>query len=259
MKILLAPDKFKSSMTAAEVARAIESGLRSAWSEKGKLSSVEFVHLPVADGGDGLLSALLPTLDGVSLEVPTTDALGKPIVASIGWIESRKLAIIEMAEASGLRLIETCERDPWRASSRGTGELMNFAIKRGAEEILLGIGGSATNDGGLGLATALGWSLIGPDGAPHCFENANDLAEIKSLLPPESWVPPRVTVACDVVNPLLGPDGATRVYGPQKGISEDDFERHESRFEKLLSLLGPKALEWSTTPGAGAAGGLGFG
>lgn len=238
MRILVASDKFKGSLTAAEACDAIADGLRSG------APGHEVECVPIADGGDGLSRILTDGLGGEWIEAEVTDPLGDRIVAGYGLVDDGKKAIIEMAEASGIALLAGKELDPWRASTFGTGELIADAMNRGVEKIILGIGGSATNDGGTGMAEALG------------VEISESWDSVKF---PENWNPPKTTVACDVENLLLGPDGCTRVYGPQKGIAEADFAVHEERLARLVRATGSAGDRASTTPGSGAAGGLGFG
>lgn len=253
MRILVASDKFKGSLTAGEACTAIAEGLQAGGCHGGMIQCI-----PVADGGDGIARTLTDAQSGTWKTCEVADALGSPVAAGYGLIETDRLAIIEMAEASGLALLGNRQKVPWSASTFGTGQLILDAIARGAETIILGIGGSATNDGGAGMARALGWRFLDfaeadipriPEGLPNAV----------TVREPENLKLPRILVACDVDNPLLGPQGCTRVYGPQKGIEENDFKRHEARLEHLVSLLGDFARAVATEPGAGAAGGLGFG
>ena len=244
MKIVVAPDKFKGSLSAVDAAAAISRGL-----SKGYLDA-EIVEIPIADGGEGTMELISSALDAEAVDVRVTDPLGEPITARYGLAGRR--AIIEMSAASGLQLAPAERRDPWLAETFGTGLMIEDALGRGAEEIIVGIGGSATNDGGTGMARALGFEF-------H-LDGKGRLAEIEA--PPE--LPgdlARFVAACDVANPLLGPDGCTRVYGSQKGIVPEDFTRHEERLARLAEVVRQDvAAEISPdTPGAGAAGGLGFG
>lgn len=255
LRILVASDKFKGTLSGPEACAAIAGGLRDALGD-----SVELHLCPVADGGEGMARGITEARQGEWMTTTVADPLGRPVRAGYGIINgpaAERVAVIEMAEASGLWRVAENERDPWRASTRGTGELIRAAIDQGADRILLGIGGSATNDGGTGLAAALGFRFLDSAGAeiPDLPER---LGEVATILFPESEPPP-VEVACDVTNPLLGPEGCTRVYGPQKGVSDRDIPRHEARLAHLVSLLGDIGEIAARVPGSGAAGGLGFG
>jgi glycerate kinase len=249
MRLLVACDKFKGSLRADEACRAIRDGLAAA------LPGAAFDLCPIADGGEGTTAALVEALGGEWRETLVTDARGRPVLARHGAVPSRRLAILEMSAASGLALVGDLPLEPALASTRGTGELLLAAADQ-AEEVVLGIGGSATNDGGLGLALALGWTFLRGDGTAFQPALAN-LTEAARILPPTRRLP-AIRVACDVDNPLLGPLGATRVYGPQKGVR--DFAWFEARLAHLADLardhLGEDPRD---IPGAGAAGGLGFG
>jgi glycerate 2-kinase len=250
MKILVASDKFKGSLTAAEACNAIAAGFAS--------SDHEVRCLPIADGGDGIARTLCDAAGGTWHEAEVSGPLGEPVQAGFARIDDGNTAVIEMATASGIVLLGESEKDPLRATTSGTGELILDAIAKGAREIILGIGGSATNDGGVGMALALGYRFL--DKAGEARSNLpEDLPHVVTIEPPASRDFPKVTVACDVTNPLLGPNGCTRIYGPQKGIAPDDMERHEERLAHLVSLIGEKGDAAALLPGSGAAGGLGFG
>jgi glycerate 2-kinase len=253
MRILIAPDKFKESLTAQQVAEAIRDGFSSVFAE------ASFDLVPVADGGEGTSGIFLQALGGEWVEVATHDALGRPVNASYAWVPDRKLAVIDMSAASGLWRIKADERDPLHANTLGTGELIADAINRGVESLLIGLGGSATNDAGVGMATALGWKFLDQANnivPPHPAE----FRKISKILSPISQPSCRVTGLCDVGNPLLGESGATRTFGPQKGVSPEML----TALEDLLSHIARVSTEQlgnddSCVPGAGAAGGLGFG
>jgi glycerate 2-kinase len=242
MRVLVAPDSFKGTLTSVEVARAIATGWRRA------RPGDEVRLAPLADGGEGTLVAVEASGGWARREAAVHDPLGRPLRAT--WLvrEDGAAAFVEMAQASGLSLVAAMERDPWAATTRGTGEILLAVLDAGIREIALGIGGSATTDGGSGLLRALGGRV------------ADDLATVAlaGLDPRLGEV--RLRIACDVTNPLLGPDGAAAVYGPQKGATPAQVEALDARLARYAD-----ALEAATgrrerdTPGAGAAGGLGFG
>ena len=249
--VVIAPDKFKGSLGAPEVARHIAAGLRRARPE------VPLVELPVADGGDGTVdAAVVAGFDRVRARV--TGPTGEPVTAS--YAVHGEVAVVELAEASGLRSLPGGRLEPLTATSRGTGELIGDAVRRGARRIVLGLGGSACTDGGAGLAAALGARLLDADGRelPPGGAALRDLDRIDVA---GGW-PPEVTVvvASDVDSPLLGPDGAAQVFGPQKGAGPAEVRALEEGLTRLDAVvrrdLGVEAAE---RPGAGAAGGAGFG
>jgi len=253
MRILIAPDKFKESLTAQQVAAAIRDGFRSVFAE------ASFDIVPVADGGEGTAGIFLETLGGNWVEVATHDALDRPINASYAWIPSGELAVIDMSAASGLWRIAASERDPMRATTFGTGELVADAISRGARNLVIGLGGSATNDAGVGAAAALGWRFL--DKQDNAITPCPaEFLRIHKILPPATPLSCSVTGLCDVGNPLLGESGATRTFGPQKGATPDMLRQLEESLSHLARLCSKQlGKDYSCVPGAGAAGGLGFG
>jgi glycerate 2-kinase len=264
MRILIAPDKFKGSLGAREVAGAIASGSRTV------LSNAEITELPLADGGEGTAEIISNSLAGAWVECPAHNALGAPIKARFGWIETKKLAVMEMSEAAGLRLLKRQERDPTRADTFGVGEMLLQASEKGAQEIIIGLGGSATNDGGFGMARALGFHFLIGDGLakldglkPSSFarpENASDLAKLVRIEKPTELALPKIVAAVDVRNPLLGERGATRIFGPQKGANPKQIDLLEKALTRLADIAAHHLKkDFRDTPGAGAAGGLGFG
>ncbi|MCB1207250.1 MAG: glycerate kinase [Verrucomicrobiae bacterium] len=254
MNILIASDKFKGSLTASEACEAIATGIRA---EAGD-STHSIRCLPIADGGDGLAETLLSACGGVWVEKTVSGPLGDPVRSGYALIDNGRTAVIEMAKASGLALLGNRPNDPRRASTKGTGELIADAMRHGVDEIVLGIGGSATNDGGAGLAEALGFRF--EDSSGHNLTGMpSEIEQVARIVPPLNLRLPRVTVACDVTNPLLGSKGCTRVYGPQKGIAPADLASHEARLARLVALSGEAGKVAAICPGAGAAGGLGFG
>ena len=255
MKILIAPDKFKGSLPADEVAAIIADGFRDAD------ASAECRILPIADGGEGTARILTSALDGRWVPCMVEDALGHEVEAGFGLIagEEETLAVIEMSSASGLALIPENERNAWKASTFGTGQLMVAAMDAGADRIIVGLGGSATNDGGSGMARALGYEFLDSEGQP-LEDIPGDLDKAAEILYSLERDMPEVVAACDVDNPLLGERGAIAIYGPQKGVQPEEAARFESRLRHLADLV-EKDLhnDPREEPGAGAAGGLGFG
>lgn len=251
MRILIAPDKFKGSLSGQQAAAAIQQGFEKIF------PNAEFDLLPLADGGEGILDAFQSALGGELVSAKVHDALARPVDAEFLFLEidSTPTAVIESSQANGLWRIASNERDLLRASTFGVGQLIEAAIKNGAKNLTIGIGGSATNDAGIGLAAALGYRFLDSNGAKLEAIPANIIA-IHRIIPPEHILLPPITVACDVANPLLGPRGATRVYGPQKGLLPDQTDAFESAHRHLVELTNSPFAEH---PGAGAAGGLGFG
>lgn len=272
MRVLVAFDKFKEALTALEACEAAGAALRQA------LPQAEIDLCPLTDGGDGFAAVLTRAAGGETREVIVTSPLQRPISARFGliagnrisraarsrlsWEGAGRIGVIEMACASGLALVPPELRDPWKTTSLGTGELIREAAQAGAEGVLLGIGGSATNDLGLGALSALGWRFFSSDGAVVAPPLPEQFDRITRLAPPRELRLPPLRIACDVSNPLLGRNGATSVYGPQKGLRADDYERLEGAIARMASLLCASAQRPASVmaaPGAGAAGGLGFG
>lgn len=254
--IVLAPDSFKESLTAKEVCEALEAGLRQS------LPDATFVHVPMADGGEGTVQSLVDATGG-ELRTTTVDGpLGDPVQATWGVLGDGSTGVIEMAEASGIGRVPRDRRDPRRASTRGTGQLVTAALDAGITHIVLGIGGSATNDGGAGLAQALGARLVdgegqclGPGGAPLAQLAGIDVSGLDLRLAEVT-----VEVACDVTNPLCGPQGASAVYGPQKGADDACVAELDAALAHFAQVVARDlGRDVGQTPGAGAAGGLGAG
>jgi glycerate kinase len=253
MRLLIAPDKFKGSLSALAAAEAIERGFRSVFPE------VEADLAPIADGGEGFAEALLAALRGEWIRVASEDPIGRPIEARYAWVEVEKLAVIEMSEASGLWRLKPEERSPMRADTYGTGLLVKDAMKRGARRILVGLGGSATTDGGTGLARALGYRFLNT-ASEECAVTPETLALIGRIERPEPREFPEVIAACDVQNPLLGERGTARVYAAQKGASPEQVGVLERAMGHLADISAESlGSDHREVPGAGAAGGLGFG
>ncbi len=252
-RILIAPDKFKGSLTALEAAQAMAEGVRDIEPD------AEIDLCPIADGGEGFMEALQPALDGRWVDTPAVDARGRPISSRylLADTEDGPVAVIEMAATAGIARLAGNERDPLTATTRGVGMQVADAVgKHGVTRIVLGLGGSATNDGGCGLAAALGVRFLDADGkeVDPIPAHLGRVTRIDDSQRPE--LPP-VTVACDVDNPLLGPRGATAVFSPQKGATPADQQILEAALTRLVELA--DAEKAATTAGAGAAGGLGFG
>ncbi|MGC4154705.1 MAG: glycerate kinase [Propionicimonas sp.] len=254
MRIVVAPDSFKESMSAVEAGAAIEAGIRRVWPE------ADVTCLPMSDGGEGLVRVLTPALGGELVEATVADCLGRPCRATYGWAADQRLAVIEVAEAVGLQQIPVAERDPLGASTEGVGELLREALDRGATRIVVGLGGSATTDGGSGMLRALGMRFLDADGAELRPGGGNlvGLAQIDTtdLDPRLSEV--RVEVASDVNNPLLGDQGSAAIFAPQKGASPEQVEHLEAGLARLAHLSALAGEDLSEAAGAGAAGGLGF-
>lgn len=253
-RYLCAPDSFKESLTAMEAARAMAQGIENADHD------AEVRCLPMADGGEGTARALVDATGGSMRAVPVHDPLGRPVEGHFGLLADGTTAVVETAEASGLALLEAKERNPLIASSYGTGELMLAAVRSGAKRIIVGLGGSATNDAGAGLLQALGVRLLD--------KNGNDLAhggaalanlttiDISTMDPALKNV--AITAACDVTNPLTGPTGASAVFGPQKGASKDDVATLDAALAHFAQVIDSQlGVAVNDVPGAGAAGGIG--
>ena len=256
VRVLAAPDKFRGTLTAAEAAAAIARGWRRARPD----DDVE--EVPLADSGEGTLDALVAALDGRVLVEPVTGPLGDAVEASYGVVESRRLGIVEMARASGLSLVPPGRRDSLRATTRGTGELIRAACGHDIDRLIMCIGGSATTDGGAGMAQALGVRLADDEGRELQPGGAALLelarAEATGLVPEVREVD--VIVATDVDNPLIGPSGAAAVYGPQKGASPRDVELLDRALTRFAEIIGRDlGVDVAKMPGACAAGGLGGG
>ncbi len=253
MKILIAPDKFKDSLGARQVAANIAIGLREV------LANARIEEVAVADGGEGTAGVISEALDGHWIECDAHDSLGREIKARFAWIEASKLAVVEMSEAAGLRRLASGERDPERSSTFGVGEMLLAAAKQGARETIVGLGGSATNDGGFGLARALGYQFYDGRGR-ELPGDVTKLIHLEKIALPEErgWSP--IIIAADVNNPLLGENGATRVFGAQKGATSDQIRSLEKALSKLATIAAQDLRkDFREIPGAGAAGGLGFG
>ncbi|MDF0606808.1 glycerate kinase [Neisseriaceae bacterium TC5R-5] len=254
MKIVIAPDSYKESLTAMQVASEIEAGFREIFPD------AEYCKMPMADGGEGTVQAMLDASDGQWQQLSVTGPLGQVVSAFYGLTGGTHMAVIEMAAASGLALVPLAQRNPLLTTSRGTGELILAALDAGAWHFVLGIGGSATNDGGAGMLQALGIGLLdeageslGPGGAELARLARIDLSGLDSRL---SHC--RFDVACDVSNPLLGPQGASAVFGPQKGADSQMVAQLDAALAHFAHIIvRDLGVEVAHIPGAGAAGGMG--
>ena len=257
-KIVIAPDSFKGNLTSLEVASCLEKGI------KRVLPKVKCVKVPMADGGEGTVQSMVDAAKGKLVSKRVKGPAGKLVTAKYGWLAKQKTAVIEMAEASGLPLVRGREKNPLKTTTYGTGQLILDAINKGAKNIIIGIGGSATNDGGSGMAQALGIKFLDAKGKPiKELGSGGMLAKISSI--DVSSIDPRIAktkivVACDVENPLCGKKGASHVFGPQKGASPAMVKQLDENLKHLGKLIS-RDLKANVVrmPGAGAAGGLGAG
>jgi glycerate kinase len=256
MTIVLAPDSFKESMTAKEVCEAMEKGIKKA------NPNIKCIKVPMADGGEGTMQSLVDATDGKVYKVKVQGPLGAEVEAEYGILGDGEVAVIEMASASGIHLVPKEKRNPMKTSTFGTGQLIKACLEHSIKKLLIGIGGSATNDGGAGMVQALGGKLLDSDGneLPLGGGELRKLAQIDLSNLDDRLKDVEVEVACDVNNPLVGEKGASYVFGPQKGATEemvkvlDENLRHYG--VKIKECLGIDIVE---VPGAGAAGGLGAG
>lgn len=254
MKVVCAPDSYKEALSAVDAAAALARGVR------GVLPSADVVELPVADGGEGTTETLMAALGGQLIAVEITDALGRPRTAELGWVASERLAVVDVAQGAGLHHIEVELRDPYRSCSSGVGHLVSAALDLDPRRLVIGLGGSATNDGGAGMISALGGRLLDSNRRPvtPTPEGLNNVAslDLSELDPRLAGV--EVILASDVTNPLLGPDGATAVFGPQKGVTPARVPVIETVLAGWVDVLETATgREVRDLPGAGAAGGLG--
>ena len=271
MRILIAPDKFKGSLSAQQVAENIALGIRDV------IPDAQIEIAPVADGGEGTAEVICKARGGEWVTCHAHGPLGNPIEARYVWLSENASAVIEMSEAAGLRALKDGVRDVLRANTFGVGEMLLDGAKRGAREIIVGVGGSVTNDGGFGMARALGYRFF--DQQNNEIEKTADLISVVRIEDPVAeGVSPattlksesasasggplqiRIAAACDVKNPLLGENGATRTFGPQKGATPDELEILERALTRLADTVTRElGCDFRNNPGAGAAGGLGFG
>lgn len=255
MKVVVAIDSFKGSLSSAEAGNAVKAGVLSA------IPDARVIVKPLADGGEGTTDALIDGLGGTRIDLEVTGPMGTPVSAYYGYIPDQKTAVIEMASAAGITLVPDAEKNPLAATTCGVGEMILDAIRRGCRKFIIGIGGSATNDGGLGMLKALGFTFLDENGN-DVGEGAQALSKIETISTENAdplLADCQFRVACDVTNPLCGPNGATYIYGPQKGVTKDlllPIDQGMAHYAKITAqATGTQYLE---TSGAGAAGGLGF-
>ena len=257
MKIVIAPDSFKESLSASQIADAIEEGFRCIFPD------AQYLKIPMADGGEGTVQAVIDAMNGKLMTLQVMGPLGKPVVATYGLCG--QTAIIEMAEASGLHLLSADERNPLLTTSYGTGELIQDALNRGVKHIILGLGGSATNDGGAGMAQALGFQFFDQQGRsfPKGVGGGSalmDLHKVDGSQKHHALSQCQFEVACDVNNPLCGKTGASAIFGEQKGATANMISILDNALNHYANLLTQYGFsDFRQRSGAGAAGGMGFG
>ncbi|WP_318393458.1 glycerate kinase [Enterobacter sp.] len=254
MKIVIAPDSYKESLSALEVATAIEQGFREIWPD------ADYIKLPVADGGEGTVQAMVEATAGRIIHVDVTGPLGESVKGFYGLSGDERSAFIEMAAASGLELVPPAKRNPLITTSRGTGELIRHALDAGVKHIIIGIGGSATNDGGAGMVQALGAKLLNAEGESlgQGGGELDRLAKIDISELDKRLKTCRIEVACDVTNPLTGDDGASAVFGPQKGATPEMIVRLDNGLHHYARIIQHDLdVDVLKLAGGGAAGGMG--
>ncbi|WP_299686877.1 glycerate kinase [uncultured Vibrio sp.] len=254
MKIVIAPDSYKESLTAMEVACAIENGFKQIF------SNAEYVKLPMADGGEGTVQSMVDATNGSVIKCDVTGPMGETVSGFYGLLGDGNTVVIEMAAASGLHLVEPEKRNPLLTTTFGTGELIKAALNNGAKHIIVGIGGSATNDGGIGMAQALGARLLDSNGEELGY-GGGELARLTTIDLSGLDVRlrnVRLEVACDVDNPLCGPKGASHIFGPQKGATPEMVNTLDSNLAHYAEIIKTQVgSDIKNCAGAGAAGGLG--
>lgn len=255
MRVAIAIDSFKGSLSTFQGGSAIEEGIKKVYPE------AKVKICPIADGGEGTVEAVIGAMNGEMIDVTVHDPIGRPIKCSYGYISETKTAVMEMASASGLTLLEEQYRDPLYTTTYGVGEMICDAVKMGCRSFLVGVGGSATNDGGVGMLQALGFEFLDENGnqVPYGGLGLKDIKEIRcnNALPELNECIFRV--ACDVTNPLCGPRGCSSIFGPQKGATAEsivNMDRWLKAYADMTKSVIPTADE--NAPGTGAAGGLGF-
>ena len=254
MKIVISPDSFKGTLTALQAAKSIEQGI------KNIKNNIETCIIPVADGGEGTLETLVLATNGRKVDVPVLDPLGREIIASYGVLGNGTTCVVEMAAASGIILLHNNERNPHITSSFGTGQLLKHALQQGFKDFIVCIGGSATNDAGVGMLRALGLQLLDKDGQ-HVQKSIDGLYDVERL-DFSQWDKRlqdcTVTIACDVDNPLVGDKGASAVFGPQKGVKQDEVAYFDKALTHFANIVEQQLnIRLHDYKGAGAAGGMG--
>lgn len=254
MKVVVAIDSFKGSLSSIEAGIAARDGIL-------KACDAEVVVKPLADGGEGTTEALVEGIGGDYVEIEVTGPMGERNVAKYGILGEGRTAVIEMAEAAGITLVKSDELNPWKASTTGVGEMIMDAVGKGCREFIVGIGGSATTEGGIGMLQALGYSFYDASGEklPPVFESLGKIEKINADNVPDVLKECRFQIACDVTNPLCGENGAVYVYGPQKGVKQEERKTMDAAMRRYaLKTAEFTGGDNSQASGAGAAGGLGF-
>ncbi|MEK5233252.1 glycerate kinase [Lysinibacillus sp. FSL K6-0232] len=254
MKVIISPDSYKGTLSAVEVAKAMQKGILEA------NPMIETIILPIADGGEGTLDSLITSTDGQYFSVNVLDPLGRTIPAQYGVLGDQETCVIEMAQASGIMLLQDNEKNPEYASSYGTGQLIKAALDQGFRKFIVGIGGSATNDAGVGMLKALGVRFLNEDGVElehgisHLLQlNTIDISKLDRRVKEATF-----TIACDVDNPLIGQRGATAVFGPQKGVIAHQIAHFDNCLKQFADIVERQfAIRLHDYKGAGAAGGMG--
>ena len=255
MKIVVAIDSFKGSLSSIEAGQAVKAGVLAAHPD------ANVIIKPLADGGEGTTDAFIEGLGGQRIDLTVTGPMGSPVSCYYGYLEKDKTAIIEMASASGITLVPAHQKNPLTASTRGVGEMIIHALEKGCRHFIIGIGGSATNDAGIGMLKALGYSFLDEQGL-DVGEGAQALGKVASI-DAKNRHPLlddcQFRIACDVTNPLCGENGATYIYGPQKGVTEAQKESLDQDMAHFADVTETTLnCAYKNYPGAGAAGGLGF-
>jgi glycerate kinase len=254
MKVIISPDSYKGTLSAVEVAKAMQKGILDA------NQSIETIILPVADGGEGTLQSLIASTNGQYFSVTVLDPLGRAIQAQYGVLGDQVTCVIEMAQASGIMLLQENEKNPELATSYGTGQLIKAALDQGFRKFIIGIGGSATNDAGIGMLQALGVRLITAEGLEleAGVSNLMKLDAIDSSLLDARLAEASFTIACDVDNPLIGEQGATAIFGPQKGVQKHQIAEFDRCLKHFADIVETEfSIRLHDFKGAGAAGGMG--
>lgn len=255
MKVVIAIDSLKGSLSSMEAGFAIKDGILKAKPD------AQILVKPLADGGEGSTDALIEGLGGERIDLTATGPMGTPVSCYYGYLKDRNTAVMEMASAAGITLVPDAEKNPYKATTYGVGEMILHAIEKGCRDFIIGIGGSATNDGGIGMLKALGFEFLDADGN-DVGEGGQALAKVASIH--TSNVHPALSdctfnIACDVNNPLCGENGATYIYGPQKGVTDAMKESLDQDMASFAACTAQSlGTDYALTPGAGAAGGLGF-